>query len=696
MDIINLLFSILKIKAHHNSIYSLKKITLYLQASIILIAASFTFPVQAENDLTTHLIDIKLNTVTFDEAVIDVAFYYADTSDSISLHVYQKDVSTFSFGYPVKSGINNLQIVIPRDKQRNKSVSTSAVSVYLASKFGETVWKQDVDTGLNISWPGPEYIQELIAGEDIDYQDFSSVQLISIDKLIDSNAELYRSLLLKGIPIHKLRKIGMYNGPSHGFNHAKITIGSEVDVKLSKLIISLAINSQNIEHISEISIGDNEISRFSQNEIFISAGNMRKSIDKQTIDKLISPSTTTQEFLSLLGYEQPDNDTLINTKYELAYKLIDSGNRENLYRAKSILDEIIAINPNYPRAYIELARFQMKTSDDFQNEGLAIAERTLLIAKKIDPELSDTRTLLGYVYSNQGRYEEAQKEFEIAQTHGSDNLWLYANWGRNYEFQNDFNNALEKYLVVFNKKRSFGRNDRAVIWTYDVIFPLLIKAKRFDEADKLYSKYSTEYPKYTCTLMDQASLRIYKMNDYNGAIESHMKATQKGCSHHYPYLAISYYAQWQHSLNENLSDEATSAYNRAEALGLSDATLFRELARSDYLSPIISMLNADIHNIDAEDKDGLTPLFYWILRNDMDATKRLLSNGANVNYASRKLQITPMMLAIMKQNEDMIKLILQYKPDLTRQLPTGQSLSDWLNTNGFETFSTNIPLEQKI
>ncbi|MDH5611296.1 MAG: ankyrin repeat domain-containing protein [Gammaproteobacteria bacterium] len=648
---------------------------------------------RAEDFKTNHIIDIKLNKVTYDEAVIDVSYFYAGDG-SAYLHGHIPDISPGNFIYNIRGGINNTELVITRDLQRNKSVSTTSINIILSTWDNNKIWEKEVD--LNIEWPGPEYIQEFISGHEVVQNNFNSVRLISIEKHVDPGDELYKSLLLNGAPIHKVRKFGPSNGKPIGFDHAKLYIGSEVDINLVKLVISQTIKSKNINYISEISFGNNKISDFSENDIYISFGSMKKTIDSEIINKLISPETSDAEFYQLVGYNKPDNDSIIKNKYELAYKLIDTDSKNNLYRAKSLLNEIIVLDPNYPRAYLELARFHMKTSGDFKDEGLKQAERAILIAKKIDPDLADTRILLGYVYTNQGRYEEAQAEYEAASKIGSDNLWLYTNWGQNYASQNKISDAIEKYLITFNKKRAFDRNDRPIIQTKLHLFPLLIKAGRYEEADALYSKFATEFPNYNCTLLEQARLRLYKMNDYQGSIISHGQADKMGCKEQDPSLAISYYVMWHMHNKANSTKEATSAFNQAEGLALSDVTLFRELAKTDYLSPLIKDMLTKGRDINAEDSKGLTSLLYSIYENDKDSTSRLLTHGADVNYSSVKLNITPIMLAIMTNDTDMVKLILNHKPDLTKRLANGQTLSDWANSKGFEAMAELITFEHKI
>ena len=496
---------------------------------------------------TTYISDIRLVSVNYDEAEIDILVNYAG-DDDVYLNVYISDMSEGYFPYKIKSGQNNVKVFVPRGKRRHAPITTDTAKVFLVSKNSrKKIYEKIVD--IVIDWPGPEYIQEVLAGKKIEKNDYSTVRLISIDKFIDPKSELYTGLLLKGAPINKVRKFGMIGGNAVGFDHAKIVVGSQVDVNVVKIVVSQVMKSNHIKEITSIEYGDTDINKFSDNDIYIKFGNINKSMDKDVLNKLVSSNTDDHQFYNILGLEKPNTKEVIEKKYKLAYRLIDSDGKNNIDRAKGLLDEIIALDPNYPRAYLELARYHMKTSPDFLNEGLKKAERSILIAKRMDPELADTRVLLGYVYTYQKRYEEAEKEYILAHKLGTDNLWLHANWGINYEMQGKYQEAIEKYSVVMEANRTFDRNDRPKTWTKNYIFPLLMREKEYEKADKLYSKYVREFPGKNCALIEQSNLRLFMLDDYQGAIDSHMNATRAGCRKKNPSLALAYYVKWDKKKN---------------------------------------------------------------------------------------------------------------------------------------------------
>ncbi len=127
--------------------------------------------------------------------------------------------------------------------------------------------------------------------------------------------------------------------------------------------------------------------------------------------------------LGMAGASKSDMDAL----YTKCVAMIDQGSGDQLQAAKRDLERILLTDPSYVAAYDEIARVHMKAN--WNRDGLAQAEQVLKTALSVDPKHADSHVLIGYVYVHQKRYAEATKAFEAAEKIGTDNLWLYTNWG---------------------------------------------------------------------------------------------------------------------------------------------------------------------------------------------------------------------------------------------------------------------------
>ena len=116
----------------------------------------------------------------------------------------------------------------------------------------------------------------------------------------------------------------------------------------------------------------------------------------------------------------------VESLYQEAYSLIDLGGSQRRKQARKKLEELIELDPNFEKAYLELARIEMKSR---WPKGLHKAEKQILIAKSINPTSADVNILLGYVYTNLNKFEEAENLYAEAESNGTDNLWLHANRG---------------------------------------------------------------------------------------------------------------------------------------------------------------------------------------------------------------------------------------------------------------------------
>lgn len=74
-------------------------------------------------------------------------------------------------------------------------------------------------------------------------------------------------------------------------------------------------------------------------------------------------------------------------------------------------------------------------------------------------------------------------------------------------------------------------------------------------------------------------------------------------------------------------------------------------------------------DVNIEDGDNFTALTHSLDYNDIEATRSLLAHGADVNYDGR--DNSPLMTAIENGDLDVMRLLLEYKPNLEYQNSSG-------------------------
>ncbi|XP_051818451.1 putative ankyrin repeat domain-containing protein 19 [Antechinus flavipes] len=87
-------------------------------------------------------------------------------------------------------------------------------------------------------------------------------------------------------------------------------------------------------------------------------------------------------------------------------------------------------------------------------------------------------------------------------------------------------------------------------------------------------------------------------------------------------------------------------------------------------------------DIDAKNKEGLTPLFFAIRAKKFDIAEFLLKNGANVN-ALDGYKRTTLMVAVSMQFTEMVSLLLEYNVDHTIKDELGRSAEKYARTYNY-------------
>jgi tetratricopeptide (TPR) repeat protein len=178
-------------------------------------------------------------------------------------------------------------------------------------------------------------------------------------------------------------------------------------------------------------------------------------------------------------------------RLKIAIALLDGCDDEGFSQARTIVEDLIRKDPTLVQAHVELARAIMKTN--WSEEGLAQAEQVLGMAQRISPTDANTQILLGYVYTNQGRLEEAERLFKAAAKANPPNLWLWTNWGDLLVLQGDKEGAIPMYRRSVSHAKSNDSCDMARVHAFERLIRILEPAGDSEELLGLYNKRYLEY-----------------------------------------------------------------------------------------------------------------------------------------------------------------------------------------------------------
>lgn len=358
----------------------------------------------------------------------------------------------------------------------------------------------------------------------------------------------------------------------------------------------------------------------------------------------------------------------VNQLYDESVNLIDNG---YLKDARRILEQIILRDPNFAPAYVELGRSAMK--DNWNKEGLSQAEKHILIALKIDPLDPGANILIGYVYTHQKRFPEAEKAFKVAEKAGTKNLWLWANWGQLLVAQENNQEAVKKYLVAVDGARPYNTYDRARLDAYRNLFNLLNNSSDKDKKDALYKKRGEEFNN-ACFIQEHAYFKLAAFNDYKSAIELAKLSIERGCTDEKAKstLGLAHYSAWLNSPDD------FSLLSKAKVFYPEGPGLYYDLAKTEFGIKTIKRLIKDGTPIDIADAQNRTALSLALFNKDSTSAKALISLGADVNHTLGEEEFPIAFIPLLNDDQKSIALMKESGIDYQKVKFKGLNASEFM------------------
>lgn len=341
--------------------------------------------------------------------------------------------------------------------------------------------------------------------------------------------------------------------------------------------------------------------------------------------------------------------------YKEAVEFIDQADSRTFNQAKKNLERILLKDPAYIDAYPELARFSMKSN--WGPEGLKQAETYLLSGLALQKDHANSHVLLGYVYTHQNRFDEAEQEFITAEKLGTNNLWLWANWGELNALRGKHEEAISTYLKAIASPRTYNTYDRARLDAYRKLFALLNTQEELSKADELYKRRAEEYPNSPCFLTEYAAFRISRFEDFQGALNAGRKAIDAGCdsTESRQIMGVANYLAWA-----STEGQQRDAYlSQAQIFFPESPQLIYLLSRNDSTSKVLSELKKQFISIDTKDNENYNALAYALMENDISSARRLIKLGAQPAEPVSEQEYPVALIPVFHQHTEGVQLLLE-------------------------------------
>jgi Tfp pilus assembly protein PilF len=338
------------------------------------------------------------------------------------------------------------------------------------------------------------------------------------------------------------------------------------------------------------------------------------------------------------------------------------GDPSSLRQARQLLERVLSKDPACDQCHLELARIAMKSN--WGPEGLRQAESYIDTARRLRPEGANARILLGYVYTHQGRYGEAEALLAQAARGDPKNNWLWANWGELLALQGRTAQAIEKYREAMRRPARTDGFDYARQDAYQNLLVLLTQQKDFDGLEALYRDRAAEVQAGACDSVGYANFMLSHRGDSAKARELMERELALGCRSEpaRQLLGMALYHAWSGSGKPPKEE----LLHKARIYLPPGTNMVYLLATSDHTLTALRLLKAQGEVIDQQDNARFNALFYATQYGDVEAAVRLLKLGAAADAPVGRDAIPLAVWLVQGGNVDAIRAFKRAGVDFSR------------------------------
>lgn len=361
-----------------------------------------------------------------------------------------------------------------------------------------------------------------------------------------------------------------------------------------------------------------------------------------------------------------------------AVALIDSGGRNELAQARSLLQALVDKSPNTDPAYVELARVAMKTN--WSPSGLRDAENLITSALQIRPDSANAKILLGYVFAHQGRHRDAENLFTEAAATDPPNLWLWANWGEVLAMQAKDAEAIAKYREAIKRPPTGDTYDRARWDAYSSLLRLLAMRNDMDGMEPLLKQRAEEYKGLHCFNVHYARFLVLHRADVTRATETMRETPSPQCEagRTRELQGLAFYVTW----SQGKDPERAESLRQARAFLPVGPNLFYELASADRALPVAQQLLRAGEKVGVQDDQQMDALAYALRNGESGIARRLLRVGANPLAEIGPEKMPAALIPVITRDLESIRILQRAGVDYTKVRYQGMTAVDVARNQG--------------
>jgi len=244
---------------------------------------------------------------------------------------------------------------------------------------------------------------------------------------------------------------------------------------------------------------------------------------------LVSTVTSADPWVSSTDKKYNEKDSALFTEFLKAREILDSAQRYNINftKADEILRHVLDNDPDHAPAYREYGRLLIKLGytnyDNFEEGSLNISESAILSSLAIEPEYAESYVLLGHLYTQMKRLDEAETALGKAEAIGTESPWLNVNWADLLSKQEKHDDAIERYLKTVDDGPTHSRTYTTALSRLSKLYRL---TNRLDEANKYKLLQLNHEPSNAWAWGNYSYFLLFYYSDVDGAIYRGRKALE--------------------------------------------------------------------------------------------------------------------------------------------------------------------------
>jgi Tfp pilus assembly protein PilF len=359
-----------------------------------------------------------------------------------------------------------------------------------------------------------------------------------------------------------------------------------------------------------------------------------------------------------------------------------SGQPGILADARAKLDRALKKNPSDYLALKELARYYVMAGyirereafygthsyqvGEYEPGALDRAETTIRKAIQINPRFAEGYVLLGHILQQLGRIDEAAQALGRAESLGTKDVWLDANWAEVLEARGDSVGAAARWQRVL---WSGTTNAKVLRSAYSYLIVYYRKAGQTDRVIALHEENIRRNPTNAWVRGNYAEYLLYDLGRFDEAI---VQARAALAIMSYPIarktLSDALYGKWGDVVAAGNIEKAEPYFKEAYSLNPNlDHVMARGAAMpygKNLAQALVKLKHVDVDAGDME--DGSSALLIAVNTERAAVVKYLLELGASPNRKATYASWTPLTSAADSGNTEILAMLLAHGADLDR------------------------------